>query len=206
MKASAIAGTGDLALFAELARRDREYGANPTPGVRSPAPIAMAGRWPRRYDKSMGLEDKARELAAQKKNEPPVDWNAERKWWLDQLQRLHENVRRWLAKLVEKKLVEIRSTNTQITEENIGTYNAASLVLDFAGQGIVLEPKGTLLIGGRGRVDVYRRGARGSQPSMLILSGSKEDATWSIWPATRDHGARISLDEASFESLLESLL
>lgn len=153
----------------------------------------------------MGLEDKARKLAEQKKDQAPINWDAEREWWLEELRKLHANVRQWLSSLVQENLVDIRSTPVRLSEEHIGAYAADALVLEFTGQGIVLEPKGTVIVGARGRVDVFLRGQRGAQPVMLILGGPKDAAYWSIWP-TRDPGTRQTLDESTFKSLLDALL
>ena len=93
----------------------------------------------------------------------------------------------------------------RLSEEHVGAYAANALVLTFTNEAIVLEPKGTLIVGARGRVDVFQRGARGSQVVMFILGGPKEAPEWTIWP-TRDPRSRLPLDEHNFKALLESLL
>lgn len=153
----------------------------------------------------MSLEDKARKLAEQEKNTPPVDWNAERDWWLDQLRELHAKIRSWLSALVAQGLVTIQDAPMRLSEEHIGVYAANALVLTFTNQAIVLEPKGTIIVGARGRIDVFLRGSRGSQVVMLLLSGPKECPQWTIWPE-RDPRSHQKLDESTFKELLNSLL
>jgi hypothetical protein len=152
----------------------------------------------------MSLEEKAKKLAEAEKQRANVDWNAERDWWLGALDSLYRDIKGWLAPLEQKGLVVIKTTPVRLSEENIGAYAANALVLEFGPQGIVLEPKGTLIIGARGRVDLFRRGARG-EPLMLILSGSKDAPRWEIW-LTRDPRQRKPMDQPSFEDVLESLL
>lgn len=152
----------------------------------------------------MSLEEKARKLAEAEKESTPVDWNAEREWWLEALRALHGQITEWLAPLQQKGLLTIKKTPVRLSEEHIGAYAADALVLEFGPQAIVLEPKGTLIIGARGRIDIFRRGYRSDQV-MLILSGPKEERLWEIWP-TRDPRQRKRMDQTSFESLLETLL
>jgi len=153
----------------------------------------------------MSLEEKARQLAQRKTTQKEVDWPAERDWWLKQLRALHEQVRQWLAPLVGQGLVEIETRPVRLNEENIGAYAAEALILNFSGEAVVLDPQGTLIVGARGRVDVYRRGYRGAQPVMLILGGERDAPVWTIW-ATRDPATRRPLDEASLRELVDSLL
>jgi hypothetical protein len=152
----------------------------------------------------MSLEEKAKKLAEAEKLQASVDWNAERDWWLAALRALYSEIDGWLSPLQEKGLVAIKRTPVRLSEEHIGVYAADALVLQFGLQGIVLEPKGTLIVGSRGRIDLFRRGARG-EPIMLILSGSKEAPGWQIWP-TRDPRERKPLNKSTFEGIVEGLL
>jgi hypothetical protein len=152
----------------------------------------------------MSLEEKAKKLAEVEKQRENIDWNAERDWWLEALNALHQEIEGWLTPLKQKGFVAIKKTPVRLSEENIGAYAANALVLEFGPQGIVLQPAGTLIMGARGRVDMFRRGFRG-EPLMLILTGSKEAAKWEIWP-TRDPRQRKPMDQPTFEGVLESML
>ncbi|MGA2617591.1 MAG: hypothetical protein ABSF26_08285 [Thermoguttaceae bacterium] len=152
----------------------------------------------------MSLEKTAKKLAEAKKQREEVDWNAERDWWLAALGALYNQIEVWLAPLREQGLVSSARVPVQLSEEKIGTYTADQLVLEFGPEAIVLEPKGCLIVGARGRVDVFRRGSRGEQV-MLVLSGSKAEPRWEIWP-NRDPRQRKVVRKASFEKLLETLL
>ena len=152
----------------------------------------------------MSLMEKARKLAEAKKQGEQVDWDAERHWWLHALEALYQQIEAWLAPLREQGLVSLATIPVQLTEENIGTYTANELVLEFGPQAVVLEPQGTLVIGARGRVDVFRRGSR-LDPIMLILSGSKEEPHWTIW-LSRDPRQRKPMSQPSFEETLDMLL
>ncbi len=152
----------------------------------------------------MSLEETAMKLAEAKRQREEVDWNAERDWWLSALEDLYRQIEVWLAPLQQKGLVVSSRVPVQLSEEKMGTYTADELVLEFGPQEIVLEPKGTLIVGACGRVDVFRRGARGEQV-MLILSGSKAEPRWEIWP-TRNPRQRKAMEQPSLEGLLETML
>ncbi|MBL4684017.1 MAG: hypothetical protein JKY37_05470 [Nannocystaceae bacterium] len=107
--------------------------------------------------------------------------------------------------LVDEGLVEISRARIRLSEENIGVYGVDALVLTFGSVAIVLNPMGTLMVGSRGRIDLYRRGRRGAQSAMLILSGSKKDASWAIWQS-RDPRDEDPLSWKTFERALERLL
>ena len=152
----------------------------------------------------MSLEETAMKLAEAKKQREVVDWKAERDWWLSALGDLYDRIEAWLAPLQQKDLVVCTRIPIQLSEEKIGGYTADELVLEFGPEGIILEPKGTLIVGARGRVDVFRRGFRREQ-IMLILGGPKEEPRWEIWPS-RDPRQRKVLEQLSFEGMLETLL
>ena len=152
----------------------------------------------------MSLAEKAKRLAEVEKQHMPVDWNAERDWWLATLDALYREIEGWLAPLKQQGTIAIKRLPVRLSEENIGVYTTDSLVLEFGLHGIVLEPKGTLIVGARGRVDVFRRGSRG-EPIMLILSGPNDAPRWEIW-TTRDPRHRKPMDQPSFEGVLESML
>lgn len=154
----------------------------------------------------MSLEEKARLLAEQEKRSDPIDWPAERDWWLSRLKELHEEVTRWLAPLVSGGLLKPQTDEVQLSEEHIGTYRAPRLVLEFSGEAVVLEPQGTRIIGSHGRVNVFRRGQRGQQIPMLILMKREDQSgVWTIWP-TRNPRDRKPWNEDNFKALVDSLL
>lgn len=153
----------------------------------------------------MALEDKARQLAQRKQQEEAIDWNAERDWWLDQLERLYDEIEAWLAPLVTEGVLQLQRQMLDLSEEHLGSYQAPLLVLDFSGAAVILEPRGTLIVGSRGRVDVFRRGYRGKQSVMLILGPAKDEPSWSIWPSKNPRD-RQPLDDSTFKALIESFL
>jgi hypothetical protein len=64
----------------------------------------------------------------------------------------------------------------ELNEENIGIYRARSLVIKIGRQEVDFKPVGTLLIGMKGRVDIY--GPAGV--ARLVLVNSKADGPRSL--------------------------
>lgn len=152
----------------------------------------------------MTLAEKAKKLLEAEKRPNAVDPEAEKTWWLEQLEEIYRQVEQWLAPLVENGLVvKIERTKVRVTEEHLGQYLADALVLGFGSDEVILlHPKGTFIIGARGRVDVYRTG-NASRIVMLILGTDKANPRWTIWPSRND---RKPWTKDNFEAVLEALL
>lgn len=82
--------------------------------------------------------------------EPPVDWDKERRDWIAYLDSLYKKVESFLRKYK----IEIEYGETELFEENLGTYSVRTMMIHIGRQEIRLTPVGTLLIGSKGRVDV----------------------------------------------------
>jgi len=138
-----------------------------------------------------------------------MDWDAEKHWWLDQLQKLYGQIELWLRPLVTQELVFVDRGDVQITEEHLGSYIAPALILEFGEEEesvIVLRPRGTVIVGARGRVDVYPRG-NPQRKSVLTLNNDTQSPSWSIrttFPVPL--GQPAALDQRTFETIVEQLL
>jgi hypothetical protein len=86
--------------------------------------------------------------------EPPVDWDKERRDWLAHLDSLYKKVESFLKKYKDEGSVEIDYKETELFEENLGTYPVKTMVIRIGRQVTNLTPVGTLLVGSKGRVDV----------------------------------------------------
>ncbi len=86
--------------------------------------------------------------------EPPVDWDKERRDWIAHLDALYEKVESFLKKYKDEGSIGIEYKETELFEENLGTYPVRTMIIQIGRQAINLTPVGTLLIGSKGRVDV----------------------------------------------------
>ena len=86
--------------------------------------------------------------------EPPMDWDKERRDWIAHLNSLYEKVESFLRKYKNEGSIGIEYRETELFEENLGTYTVRRMIIQIGRQAISLTPVGTLLIGSKGRVDV----------------------------------------------------
>jgi len=104
-----------------------------------------------------------------------VDWDRERKEWLDYLDKLYRKIESLLDKYVSSGQIQLGYRQVELNEENIGSYAAKQMVLRIGPKNVVLEPIGTLLIGSKGRVDII--GPAGKAQLLLVDSKASEPAS-----------------------------
>lgn len=97
-----------------------------------------------------------------------VDWDAQRKEWLDNLDRLYKKVESLLNKYLSSGQIQGIRQPVNLNEEYIGSYTADQLVLKIGPKSVVLEPIGTLVLGSKGRVDLI--GPAGKAQLLLVDS------------------------------------
>ncbi len=85
--------------------------------------------------------------------------------WYNNIDTLYTEIKLWLNDFIESGKVQIEENDLEIVEEAIGTYKVKSLQLSFAGNSVVVQPKGTIMIGTIGRVDLI--GKSGIQKIIL---------------------------------------
>lgn len=102
----------------------------------------------------MGKKDFERILEHKQKKGESIDWEKQKREWLDSVSRLYKFVDQCLGSYLQAGKVQVRREQKSITEEFIGTYQIEKSVIEVGGDIIVLEPIGTLIVGAFGRVDV----------------------------------------------------
>jgi len=68
----------------------------------------------------------------------------------------------WLKEYLAKGLVSIKYEDRKIYEEFAGEYEVKALVLTINRQNITFEPVGTMLLGAKGRIDVFGKNGKAS--------------------------------------------
>ena len=100
-----------------------------------------------------------------------LDLFAERDEWLDRLRDLYRQVEGFLNDYLRTGSVKIAYSPVEITEDQVGTYEAKSMTITIGRKTVRLEPIGTFLIATKGRVDVI--GPRESGRLTLLDKGVK---------------------------------
>ncbi len=144
-----------------------------------------------------------REVAASQE-ESTVDWNKEREEWLQRLRDLYNQIEIYLDDYLKSGAISVSKTNIELNEEDVGSYLAPKLTIKIGRQEISFTPVGTMLIGSKGRVDVYGTGAKGR----IVLVRNKDskaskDTEW-VWKigGAPSYATLIPLDKDSLLNLL----
>jgi hypothetical protein len=128
---------------------------------------------------------------------PQVNWDERKKYWLQHLDQLYASIKEWLKPLEEEKLVLYWIEKIQLTEKIIGSYEVDVLVMNIGNQLISFDPKGTLIVGAEGRVDVHGERSIG----ILIL----KDSQWLI-AQRANRPLTVPFNKESFQDLLEKVM
>lgn len=108
------------------------------------------------------LTEQTKPISTQKK----IDWEKEKKEFINFLNALYSKIESSLNEYVESGKISITKENIAIEEEYIGKYNVDRMVVSFGQNRIVLTPIGTNLIGAKGRVDM--KGPKGMAKIVLV--------------------------------------
>ncbi len=118
------------------------------------------------FDKFISKQAKTRS------DETPIDWEAKRNEWLDQLSNFYKKIEAFLEEYVKDGKIVHKYTEKTIFEEYVGAYSVQVLNIELGNHKLNLEPIGTNLIGAKGRVDLI--GANGKVKFVLVNKNSSE--------------------------------
>jgi len=110
------------------------------------------------------FEDLVRRHAKQKSDKPPVDWEERKNWWQGQMNALLDDIAGWLAPLIDDHTIAFTRQDVQRREETLGAYQIKSGLIKLGNETLSLNPVGSAIIGGFGRVDV-----KGPNGTVLFL-------------------------------------
>ena len=135
---------------------------------------------------------------------PEVNWPKRKEDWLAALRGLVTSVEGWLEPLKGLGL-NVREDLVSIREDYVGDYLAPSLLLNFGDTTVFLRPRGTIVAGGVGRVDLT--GKNGSAMLLLLEWGG----SWKYYDPSNNQRAGADaiftdLDESTFKDIVLSLI
>ena len=99
-----------------------------------------------------------------------VDWEEKREEWLSYLEQFYDMVDGFISDYVKAHQLSFTRSKKTLNESNIGSYDVKVLSIKVNTITITLTPIGTVLIGGKGRVDMV--GPRGRVKFVLVPKGS----------------------------------
>src|ERR1017187_3216950 len=95
---------------------------------------------------------------------PEVDWQAKRDTWVRSVESLYSRVQEMLRDSIASKDVTVRTFDTQVTEDFVGTYSIPVLEMTVGAECVEFRPKGITIVGASGRVDI-----RGERDTVTLL-------------------------------------
>jgi len=131
------------------------------------------------------------------KQEKGPDWDARRAKWQGDIAHLYGMVRGWLKPLESNRTIRVEEATVTLREDYLGTYKVPEMSILIGSQKVAFHPKGTLIVGAQGRVDV----SGDASVRTLVVNRGK----WAIVDRT-EKVRLIPFTEASFRALLEEVM
>jgi hypothetical protein len=145
---------------------------------------------------SVFLKSKARD--AKERHAPTLEELQERQEkWLERVDNLYKKIRGWLSPLEKEGDLSIFASEITLNEPPLPAYDVEVLTIIIGDQRVSFVPKGTLIIGAEGRVDI--KGHKGIRT--IIFSGEK----WSLVERTPKLKL-LTLDQKSFQDILNDVM
>jgi len=108
----------------------------------------------------------------QEEEENKINWDERKSIWLKSIDELYANIKEWLESFEDQGFIQIKDDKEiTLNEEYIGQYQTRRLNIYLGNDIISLTPKGTLIIGSKGRIDM-----RGPKGEVLIIQPD-----WNDW-------------------------
>ena len=95
-----------------------------------------------------------------------IDWSETREQWLLALDSLYGQILEFLREYTSTGSIKYGFSEIELSEQGIGRYTARRMEITIGRQRVLLNPVGTLIIGGRGRVDA--EGSAGRAQILLV--------------------------------------
>lgn len=125
------------------------------------------------------------------------EFNAEeeKKKWINNINEIINNVRRWLEEPIKNNLVEIIDDKIEINEELLGKYKAPSLAIRSLWDTVYIKPIGRMILGAIGRIDILSTKGKYS----ILLTA---DNNWVV----KIDGVYKAFDEELFSRILKVMM
>lgn len=136
---------------------------------------------------------------SQEKEQNKIDWDKRKANWLISIDNLYSDIKKWLSTFTEQELIQIKDEKqVQLNEEYIGQYKVPRLDIYVGNDIISLTPRGTLIIGSYGRIDM-----RGPKGEIMIIEQKLSD--WKFAKRTPKLET-WDINENSFKSIIQELV
>jgi hypothetical protein len=135
---------------------------------------------------------------AEQLEEKKVDWDARKETWLKSTESLFKKIKLWLSDFQKSGLIDIQEKEIDLNEEYIGSYKSKRLEIHLGHDIITFTPKGTLIIGSYGRVDM-----KGPKGEALIVEPNWDDWKFAIRTPRIKY---LDLNEQSLKNAIQEII
>ncbi len=156
------------------------------------------------------FDDRLTQLV-QAQQSAPIEWEKRRDSWRARVIALHDDIDQWLASVRATGVVKTIRTFDELEEQFMGRYDVPRMTIWVGEQQVILRPRGTLILGSYGRVDL--EGAATQALLVLDYDGTNDIPSWRrvdqakwcvVYPSERT--VRHPLTESVFKDLLSRAL
>ena len=131
-----------------------------------------------------------------------IDWQAKREAWVRSVEGLYAFVQEMLRDSTVSKDVTVRTFETQVTEDFVGTYSIPVLEITVGTERVEFRPKGVTVIGASGRVDI-----RGERDTVTLLKDPQDAKSgWTVVLQRVPSLRTAPLDRESLKYALERVM
>jgi hypothetical protein len=109
------------------------------------------------------FEELVRQHAKQQKGNL-IDWEERKRWWQKRMKSLLNEIEQWLDPLIKDKTIEFTRPKVRRSEDLLGAYQIESGLIKLGNEKLELQPIGSVIVGGFGRVD-----AKGPNRTAMLL-------------------------------------
>jgi hypothetical protein len=128
-----------------------------------------------------------------------IDWGQRKRDWIESVEKLYSDINEWLKPFIDQHLIDTKVDKiVTLTEEYIGTYEIPRLDIYIAKDIISLTPKGTLIIGSSGRIDMIG-------PKAEIMLIEPKFGEW-LFAERTPKLKTWELNKESFQSFIQKLV
>jgi len=120
-----------------------------------------------------------------------VDWEGRKKEWVNSIGTLYAQIETWLTPEKNEGLITFKTDRSTLREEYLGEYEAPTLSILVGNSTVGLFPRGTLIIGSQGRIDM-----RGSSNQVMLIREKAGD-----WKFAYRDGNKVTYEEVNSDSL-----
>ncbi|RMD04331.1 hypothetical protein D9O40_02470 [Clostridium autoethanogenum] len=126
-----------------------------------------------------------------------IEFNAEeeKKKWINSVDEILSNIKKWIEEPVKNHLVEIIDEKVEINEERLGKYKISSLAIRSLWDTVYIRPIGRMILGAIGRIDILS--TKGKYSILLTIDNG--------WVVKLD-GVYKNFNEELFATILKVMM